>query len=128
MEFVCDYWVGIPLKWSVDLLRGRPPCPTPSDAWTRSTRWVDAEMGILEFSESAKSGRPTVFRYRLTRIDGRIVASSVDVETGGASTHFEFSDYQSQDGTYRKFEAVSALGKVRLKWKHREFSPAHSES
>lgn len=118
-------WGGIPLQWASDLFLGKVPCPAPARAMDlRLSRPQDGELHV-EVPPSL-DGDTQVFIYRFRLVQGRPWPESLHWERKAASlalqsqVDFRFDDPDPQTRSPLKWEAKSARGEVKVRWKDRE--------
>lgn len=112
-------WGGIPLKWATDLFLGRIPCP---DAASRAT----AHLSITNDDElvvevPAKDSNPEEkFVFMFDEKSGKFSPKSLHWEKDDAEVDFQFSDPDPKTLSPLKWQAKSAQGEVKIRWKDRE--------
>jgi hypothetical protein len=116
-------WGGIPLRWATELFLGRVPCPAPgkAPAGASLTRAGDDELRVDV--PAALGGDPETYVYKFRGWAGRLWPESLHWERQGGfavAVDFKFDDPEDKTGSPRKWEAKSAQGEVKLRWKDRE--------
>ncbi len=104
-------WNGIPLWWIHSLMLGSFPCPKAAKV---PTRWVDDST--LETQEGSWT-----YRYTLIQNSGKYWPTALEAtRPGGQSVVFKFESPDSQFGIPMKWEAISSIGEVKIRWRDRE--------
>jgi hypothetical protein len=115
-------WSGIPLRWATELFLGRVPCPTEGDR--REAVFQSTEEGdlIVQTKETLR-GADEKFVYRFREWNGKAWPESVGWERGGpfsSKVEFIFDEPESGSGSPLRWEAKSAQGEVKLRWRDRQ--------
>lgn len=129
-------WAGLPMRWAHDLFLGRTPCPdlqakADGDGDVRS-EWLDEGVLRLTAPLSVTSRDPAAlqeFNYRLRGKPGELVPESLQWSTRTSdavspaekvSVEFRFDNVDSKTGSFRKWEAHSNRGDLKVVWRDRE--------
>jgi hypothetical protein len=117
-----DSWGGIPLHWATDLFLGRIPCPT-------KTQQAEARIQVSG-DELTVETRPTLEReaerylYRFRSWSGKPWPEALHWDGPGRhAVDFRFEDPEDGTRSPRKWEARSAQGEVRARWRERKITP-----
>ena len=118
-------WGGIPLHWATELFLGRIPCPAHPDS-DEVLSSVDEHGGLrLEIPASVQGDAETYF-YQFRSWGGKPWPESLHWERKGAlavAVDFKFDDPEDGTRSPKKWEAKSAQGEVKARWKEREVTP-----
>ena len=115
------YWGGIPLKWGTELFLGRIPCPTATEISDASVSVNPEGELIVETLRSVRGDRE-LFRYRFREWNGGAWPEYLYWERKGnfkTSVNFRFDSPADNTGSPKKWEATSALGQVKVRWRER---------
>ncbi len=124
------YWAGIPLEWATALFLGRVPCPSLEAS--KSARFALSEKGDeLRVELPAQSGRAAeTFAYRFRDWGGKLWPEALRWERnpkagtntleGVTSVEFKFDDPEEGSGSPKRWEAVSAQGEIKVRWRDRQ--------
>ncbi len=111
-------WGGIPLRWAPLLFLGRVPCPSRSQA-QKAIKTVNSRHDLRV---SLRGGQES-FEYEFKTFAGepwpeRVIWTK-KLKTKNIEIEFNFSAPESKTRLAKKWEANSALGEVKLRWKRR---------
>jgi hypothetical protein len=115
-------WGGIPLNWASDLFLGRIPCPSQEQL-------TDARLTVNEESQlviDIERGEPEKFVFSFRQWAGKAWPEKLHWQRSGklaATVEFKFDDPEDRTRSPRKWEAKSALGEVKVRWRDREATP-----
>jgi hypothetical protein len=114
-------WGGIPLKWASDLFLGRIPCPT-------KTALLGARLSVNPEQQLVVDvvGDSEKFVYTFRTWGGKAWPERLHWEKTGkleAMVDFKFDDPEDRTHSPRKWEAKSAHGEVKVRWRDREATP-----
>jgi hypothetical protein len=115
-------WGGIPLNWASDLFLGRIPCPT-------ETQIAGARLSVNEERQlivDIERGEREKFVYSFRQWAGKAWPERLHWEKHGkiaSAVEFKFDDPEDRSASPRKWEAKSALGEVKVRWRDREATP-----
>ncbi|MGK5089583.1 hypothetical protein WDW86_18685 [Bdellovibrionota bacterium FG-2] len=116
-------WGGIPLRWATELFLGRIPCPSGSAESADSKVEIDS-TGRLDVSiPRTLEGDAERFIYSFRSWAGRPWPEALKWERKGSIplvVEFTFDDPEDRTAIPRKWEAKSARGEVKVRWKDRE--------
>lgn len=114
-------WGGIPLQWATELFLGRIPCPSGTAEAQVSP---GSSLGeIVVRVPATLEGGPETFTYKFRQWAGRPWPETLHWERQSAppvSIDFKFDDPEDGSRSPRKWEAKSAQGEVKVRWKDRE--------
>lgn len=116
-------WGGIPLRWATPLLLGRFPCPTAAEIKT-ATVSLSAEGELRVVTQPSLQGDSESFTFRFREWDGKAWAEALVWErkgTFGLKIDFTFGEPDARTGAPGKWEAKSARGDVKARWRDRVF-------
>lgn len=115
-------WAGIPLRWATDLFLGRIPCPPSAEI--RQTRVTD--KGELEIETTGSlQGAPEKFVFAFRRESDESWPETLRWERTGTfavTVDFKFQDPETRTRSPLKWEAKSARGEVKVRWRDRRTS------
>lgn len=115
-------WAGIPLKWATDLFLGRVPCPRSEEIQSSTLN----DKGGLEIQTAASvRGGAEKFVFTFKKESGEPWPETLHWERFGAfavSVDFRFSDPETKTRSPQKWEAKSARGEVKVRWRDRRIS------
>ena len=115
-------WGGIPLKWAPDLFLGKIPCPSVSSAES-VIRTAQDDGSLLLETRPGIEGAAERFQYHFRTYAGDLWPESLVWERTGAmgkKVEFKFDDPEDATQSPRKWEAKSAEGEVKVRWRDRE--------
>jgi hypothetical protein len=109
-------WGGIPLDWASQLFLDRFPCPGEQDFGTLRWHWL---------SESELEGRPAsgdvIWKFKFRKWNLKPWVESVFwQEAPGKILEVTRDDPDPNEGWARRWEASSASGQVKVRWKDRK--------
>jgi hypothetical protein len=114
-------WGGIPLEWATELFIGRVPCPPASDR-AEARLSMSGEDLVVETPHSLeREAEKFVFGFR--KWGGQPWPERLRWERAGAMplvVEFKFDDPDDATHSPRRWEAKSAQGEVKVRWKDRE--------
>lgn len=107
------HWNGIPVRWAKRLFLGQVPCAVGGAA-ERPARHLGEDR--LEVNVGGER-----YEYAYRSFEGKFTAESL-VWSGrdGASVQFSFRDFADGSRVAHQWEAKSASGSVKIRWKDRE--------
>jgi hypothetical protein len=116
-------WGGIPLRWSTELFLGRIPCPAPlkPGAQMALSRTDDGELRVEV--PAGLGSDPELYVYKFREYAGQPWPEQLHWERKGnfaVAVDFRFDDPEDKTLSPRKWEARSAQGEVKVRWKDRE--------
>jgi len=109
-------WGGIPLEWASRVFMDRLPCPAPSEIAALRWRWVnDREI----------EGRPQTgdqkWVFRLGSWNQKPwVKAVLWQKSSGNALELKREDPDTQEGWATRWEVVSSVGEVKVRWKERK--------
>lgn len=106
-----ESWGGIPLVWATDLFLGKVPCPSPED---RSK----IKIGQTTTGDLMVADADEVFVYHFN--PGSTWPETVHWKKGVVTVDFRFDEIDPKTNSPMKWEAVSADGEVKTRWRDRE--------
>lgn len=107
------YWNGIPVRWAKRLFLGQVPCPV-GGARERPARHLDEDR--LEVNVDGER-----YEYVWKVIEEKFTADTLTWQgRDGAGATFSFRDFEDGSRVARQWEAKSASGSVKIRWKDRE--------
>lgn len=106
-------WGGIPLRWASELFLGRIPCPAENTVDRIETT---SDGDLVAETKTDK------FTYHFRQWAGHAWAESLHWDGQGTQVDFKFDDPEDKTGSPRKWEAKSARGEVKLRWKDIQIS------
>jgi hypothetical protein len=115
-------WGGIPLNWATDLFLGKFPCPAATSKLEVQT---DSQGNLVALIAPAPDSDGQKFIYHLGEREGKVWPDSLHWERLGSSAvvvDFKFDDPESETLSPKKWEANSAKGLVKIRWKDRSVS------
>ena len=115
-------WAGIPLRWATDLFLGRVPCPRSEDI--HSSKLNEKGSLVIQTTASVRGAAET-FVFTFKKESGEPWPDTLHWEREGAfavSVDFKFSDPESRTRSPQKWEAKSARGEVKVRWRDRRIS------
>ena len=129
------FWAGVPLRWAAPLFLGRIPCPSSSEQLRMSVD-SDGQLEILSPSADHKPYERFIFRFR--EVDGkpwpyqltwenRVTDKGNREEWVLNTVEFKFDDPENHSSSPTQWEAQSALGRVKVRWRKRELFSAMQE-
>ncbi len=113
-------WGGIPLRWATELFMGRIPCPGSS---AEAKFEMDAQGRLVVSVPRTLGSDPERFVYSYRSWAGKPWPEALKWERKGSlplTVDFTFDDPEDRSGIPRKWEAKSARGEVKARWKDRE--------
>jgi hypothetical protein len=116
-------WSGIPLQWATDLFLGKIPCPNSAKQ--------DIEImgsGDLKIStgKGSSSEDPETFVYHFKAVDGHPWPETLHWERSGPFANqvdFKFDNPDAKSQSPKNWEATSAQGEVKVRWRDRVVTP-----
>lgn len=120
-------WGGIPLRWAADLFLGRFPCPEGDPGSLDATVTDEGELVVVV--PATLGGDREEFHYRFRKWGGKPWPESLSWKREGpfgTSVEFEFDQPEDETRSPLKWEARSARGEVRMRWKQRNLDRAKS--
>jgi outer membrane lipoprotein-sorting protein len=116
-------WSGIPLQWATDLFLGRIPCPSSAKQDIEIT-----DKGDLKITTGASqaSEDPETFIYHFKSVGGHAWPETLHWERKGPFANqvdFQFDDPDTKSLSPKKWEAKSAQGEVKVRWRDRVVTP-----
>jgi hypothetical protein len=113
-------WGGVPLHWATDLFLGKMPCPSPSSDLKME---VDSE-GLLTIQVPASTGiEAQKFIFSFRQHLNKPWPNSLHWERNSVSAiavDFKFDDPEDETLSPKKWEAHSAQGVVKIRWRDRD--------
>jgi hypothetical protein len=123
VEKGANSWGGIPLRWADALFLGRIPCPNA--AQLKDAKLLIEENGQLTIETPATLDfEAERFVYRFRKWAGAPWAESLHWERKGTNplaVKFGFDQPDDKTGSPLKWEAESAQGEVKIRWKDHAF-------
>jgi hypothetical protein len=119
-------WGGIPLNWASDLFLGKIPCPSrESLVSARLSVSPDHDLIVEVPASGAASAGGEKFVYSFRSWGGKAWPERLHWEHAGtqATVDFKFDDPEDKTHSPRKWEAKSAQGEVKVRWRDREATP-----
>jgi hypothetical protein len=115
-------WSGIPLEWASDLVLGKIPCPEKGEL--KNLKFSLLEDGSLRIERPARLGYDAeVFLFKFRYWNGQPWPEELQWKRGGPfaqAVDFKFADPEAETGSPLRWEAKSALGQMKLKWRERK--------
>ena len=109
-------WGGLPMRWATDLFLGRVPCPTPAQ-WDRAKITVTADGTLVADLESKEK-----YEFKFRTWGNELWPEKLRYESAQGAIDFSFDDPEDGTGSPKKWEAKSAKGEVKVRWRDREVS------
>jgi hypothetical protein len=117
-------WSGIPLQWATDLFLGRIPCPNSAKQDISVTSAGDLKIS----TGGASSEDPETFLYHFKAVDGHPWPETLHWERTGPFANqvdFKFDNPDPKSQSPKNWEAKSAQGEVKVRWRDRAVTPAN---
>jgi hypothetical protein len=116
-------WSGIPLQWATDLFLGRIPCPNSAKQDIEITGAGDLKIST---GKGSASEDPETFVYHFKAVDGHPWPETLHWERSGPFANqvdFKFDNPDSKSQSPKNWEATSAQGEVKVRWRDRVVTP-----
>lgn len=109
-------WGGIPLDWASQLFLDRFPCPEAADVERLRWRWLSEDE-----LEGRTEGGDSLWRFKFRRWNLKPWVESVFWQkSAGKTLEVRRDDPEPSEGWARRWEASSASGQVKVRWKDRK--------
>ncbi len=115
-------WGGIPLRWAVTLFLGKIPCPEMDKKLRFS---LNEDGGLVVDTQGPLEAWAERFTFEFQEHQGKPWPSFLKwqrLDMPGSEIDFKFEDPDRDTLSPSKWEATSKTGKIKIRWKSREFS------
>jgi hypothetical protein len=122
-------WAGIPLQWANALFLGRVPCPE-SAARKDATLSIGGDGELVVQTKASLDRLPEKYVYRFRSLDAGVWPESLHWERQGIAgsspvvVDLKFDEPEPKTRSPRKWEAKSAQGEVKVRWRDRQIDLA----
>lgn len=119
-------WGGIPLEWATELFLGRIPCPRKRAAEEVSTQLMDSGELRVEDLTGGEQNLKEIYSYQFRNWAGSFWPQRLHWERASKIPiyiDFKFDQPDSVTGVPTRWEARSAWGEVKVRWRERNWTP-----